>query len=174
MKKPVTLTATPVGGRNVEYCFYVNDGLGWRLVRGYAAARAFDWTPTKAGTYALLVWAREVGSKRMYDVNATLWKFVVKPTVSALTLTSSPEKTAKVGAAVLLTATATGGDTLEYAFFVKNAAGWGTLQPYGDANTCTWTPDTPGVYTLLVWAREKGSDTEWQANGSITRFEVTR
>ncbi len=174
VKKPVTLIASPVGGRNVEYCFYVNDGRGWRLARPYAGARTCAWTPDAPGVYALLVWAREVGSRRMYDVNATIWNYVVKPTVSAVALAAAPEKTAKVGAAVLLTATPTGGDALEYAFFVKSAAGWGTLQPYGDANTCTWMPEAPGVYTLLVWVREKGSTADWQANGSVARFDVTR
>jgi hypothetical protein len=174
VKKPVTLTANPVGGRNVEYCFYVNDGIGWRLVRQYAAGRTCTWTPDKPGTFALLVWAREVGSKRVYDVNATVWQYKVKPTVSAVALKANPELTAKVGAAVLLTATPTGGDTLEYAFFMKGAGGWSQLQPYGLANTCTWAPLEPGLYTLLVWTREKGSTAEWQANGSVVNFLVTK
>lgn len=174
VKRPVTLTATPVGGRNVEYCFYVKDATGWQRIQNYSANRVCTWTPTKAGTFALLAWAREVGSKLMWDVNATIWNYQVKPTISAVALSATPAITVQVNSAVLLTATPTGGDAPEYAFYVKSGTGaCSVLQPYGAANTCTWIPLTPGTYTVLVWVREKGSTIEYQSNASVVNFQVT-
>jgi hypothetical protein len=78
VNQPVALNALPVGGRLVEYRYFVYDGKGWTQLRAYDTDRNATWTPKVPGTYAVLVWAREVGSKQNYDVNGTIWFIPVK------------------------------------------------------------------------------------------------
>ncbi|MHB9131658.1 MAG: hypothetical protein ACYDBB_11290 [Armatimonadota bacterium] len=55
-----------------------------------------------------------------------------------------------------MTATPTGGTSLEYQFDVGIGAPlmWTTVQPFSAAATCTWTPDPAGSYSLRVCARD--------------------
>ncbi len=41
-------------------------------IRGYNLSRTCTWTPAAAGSYILLVWAREVGSLRGYDLTGSV------------------------------------------------------------------------------------------------------
>jgi len=67
---PVVLTATPIGtSAATEHKFWeYADGV-WRVLREYAPGTTVTWQPT-AGTRALQVWTRRVGSPANYEVYA--------------------------------------------------------------------------------------------------------
>jgi C1A family cysteine protease len=69
---PVTLTASATGPTAKEYAFYAYGPSGWEVIRTYATTSSCTWTPTGAGSYTLVVWAREVGSTRSWDCLATM------------------------------------------------------------------------------------------------------
>jgi hypothetical protein len=169
---PMTMTATPVGGRLVEYCFFIGDGNGWRLIRPYALEATCQWTSAEPGDYALLVWAREVNSDKQFEVNATIWKYTITPHLSSVVLSVTPNKSARVNQPLVVTATAHGGKTLEYCFYAKHAEGWELVQPYGPSNTCVWVPIHAGRHTLLVWAREAGTTETWQVKASTLPVSI--
>ena len=58
------------GSTQLEYRYIaLNQSTGvWSLLRDYTTDSDFTWTPTKAATYQLQVWARQVGSSAAYDV----------------------------------------------------------------------------------------------------------
>ena len=76
----VTFTGTAVGASApVEYQFVTyNSSLGWKIARPYAASNAFAYTPP-AGTNAVQVWVRNVGSLAHYDVWASSGFFTITP-----------------------------------------------------------------------------------------------
>ena len=66
---PLTWTAT-TSTPNVEYEVWRYDqGTGWQIVQAYGASATYTWIPdvSDAGTHALQVWVRRVGSSATYD-----------------------------------------------------------------------------------------------------------
>jgi len=67
---PITWSAAASGGHTtgLEYRFLLlNTATGWSVLRDYATSRSVVWTPTVAGTYAVQVWVRSVGSAETYE-----------------------------------------------------------------------------------------------------------
>ncbi len=165
---PITLTAMPIGGVNVEYKFrlgYANaTGWHWSDLRGYGGERTLRWTPGSARAYTVLALAREAGSTSAFQAYASL-PIEVSPRITAVTLNASPAAPQAAVTPVMLSATATGGSRVEYQFSVgyHNATGWHwtILSPYSPAQNCLWLPDYPRLYLLAVAVREAG-----QADGA--------
>jgi Tol biopolymer transport system component/uncharacterized membrane protein len=163
---PVAVTLTPTGGAHPEYRLYAQRtdlaGQAQVVVRDWAASATATWTPTATGTYKLLAVAREQGSTAAYAVYATR-TFVVAAPVAAVSLTVAPAlQPQPTGTPLTLTAAASGGAHLEYAFAagLPDAAGtvqWTALRAFALSPTAAWTPAAPGAYTLRVQVREAGT-----------------
>lgn len=175
IKTPITLTATPTGGSNVEYKFRAGyqDTVGWHWteLNAYSTSNTLRWAPVDVHIYTLIVWAREVGSKKGYDVTGTL-SYRITPQLSAVSLTAVPATPTITHATVALTATPTGGGTVEYKFRVgyQDASGWHwtDIQGYNVSRTANWTPLDARLYTLVIWAREVGSTKSYDVSGTLT------
>ncbi|MEI7831871.1 MAG: Ig-like domain-containing protein [bacterium] len=167
---PVKLTATATDGVTLEYKFYAlynnaNNVQQTELIKDYASSNVVTWSPKLVTNYTSVVaLAREKGKAVPFEQMAEITSYKVVAAVSNLALTALPRSTASIGSSIVLTTTATGGGTLEYMFKAKytGVAGivWFTLQDWGLANICTWTP-TAGqgahAYTIIAYAREKGT-----------------
>jgi hypothetical protein len=59
----VTFAAAALGGvAPYQYQWFVEDASGNnQLARSWSASSAFSWTPTQAGSYGIVVWARSAG-----------------------------------------------------------------------------------------------------------------
>ncbi len=157
---PVAVSAQTVGGANLTYQFWVGDptGTNWTMLRDYSLTNLCTWTPTALGTFPLTIRVREAGSTSLYDLQNHLYYAVSIPALSAVKLATSPVSPQSLNTVITLTATATGGKSVEYRFTAATADGVTTvLRDYAAGNTCTWTPATAGTYTLQVLAREKGT-----------------
>jgi hypothetical protein len=90
--------------------------------------------------------------------------------VSAVSLTSTPARQI-AGRPILLTAQATGGIHVEYLFRIGFKSGegylWSTLRGYAPAPTCSWTPTEARIWSVVVWAREVGHTTNYDAFKSV-------
>jgi PKD repeat protein len=65
----VALTASAVGGYNVNYKFLQRSGNAWSTLRDYGTAPSINWTvPSTPGYYAIRVLARNATSTNAYDV----------------------------------------------------------------------------------------------------------
>ncbi len=75
----VTFTATVIGGTGPwEYKFLTFDGTTWKLLQGYSSQNTFSWFPP-AGTCAVQVWIRAVGSHAYWERFQSTGYFVVNP-----------------------------------------------------------------------------------------------
>jgi Tol biopolymer transport system component len=159
----VTLTATPTGGANVDYQFRAGYKSGtswvWTVVQPYSPATTARWTPEVARTWSLVVYAREGGSTRTYDVYGSA-ALTVYQAPTSVSLVATPVA-GRVGTLATLTATAQGSASVEYKFRrglrVNGTLVWTTLRDYAPGNSCPWTPAAPGDYILAVYARGVGS-----------------
>ncbi len=90
-------------------------------------------------------------------------------TCTAAALTASPISPGPAGASIRFTATSTGCNSPEYAFWINLRGRWTLERNYGSA---AWTWGTsklaPGTYQLGVWARQKGSGKSVEAYGWTT------
>lgn len=156
---PVTLTATATDGANLRYMFRItNNGTTWTTLQTYGVKNTCLWKPATAGTFTLEARVREVGSPTEFDLAQTL-SITVKTPLSKVALTGSLASPSAVGIPVTLTATPTGGATIEYTFRAStdNGTTWTVIRDYTSEPTFTWTPPTPANYLLDVLAREVGS-----------------
>lgn len=177
---PVTLTATPTGGVNIEYkfrCGYQDiAGWHWSDLDVYCATRTCAWSPAEPRTYTLVVYAREQGSAKAYDVYTTYVYRISPQPLTAVALAAVPLAPQVVKTPITLTTTPTGGWKVEYKFRAgyQDAAGWhwSDVQGYGTAQTCTWTPADAHLYTLVVWAREVGHTSTYDVTKTLS-YRIT-
>ena len=171
--QPITLTATGLTSE-YEYRFFTGTGNKWIPCRAYAATNTCTWTPTAPGLYNLLVWARKVGDTRDWEVNASLWNYVVGSAANKVGLSATPATGAKAGAAVTLSAVQSGIKKPEYAFYTSTGSAWTLQRPYAATASASWTPTLAGKYALLVYVREQGSNATYQLSAMIKEFVVAQ
>jgi hypothetical protein len=77
----VTFTANMQTGGPYEYIFWTYDASSgtWTASQAYSTNNSFTWSGISAGTHALQVWARAVGSSAPYERWAQTGLFVVNP-----------------------------------------------------------------------------------------------
>ncbi len=119
------------------------------------------WTPTTTGSYPLSVTAQDgiTGT----EVNALLWDTISGPPLTGVTATPSPASPQQVNSPVTITATATGGTSVQYQFWLYNPSAnpaWSQLQAYSAQASCPGTPVLPGPYLISVTAQDGISGTE--------------
>ena len=100
-------------------------------------------------------------------------------TVSAVSLTALPAAPQPVNTPITLTAVATGnGGQVQYLFRVgySDNAGWhwtNLTTSYTTTASCTWTPLSPGTFTLVVWARIIGHTANYDQYQSLIYQIIT-
>ena len=89
--------------------------------------------------------------------------------LSAVTLNATPSSVV-VNNALLLTATASGGVSLEYQFYRRTGTSWQSLTggKYLPSNTCSYTPTATGAQLFRVNAREVGSTTYFPGEVTVS------
>jgi len=182
---PITFTATPVGGTNVQYQFWLYNPAAspaWQQLQAYSPLATSSWTPSALGSYLLSVTAQD--SITGTQVNDTHWYTVTGVPLTGVTLIASPASPQPANTFVTLTAAASGGTNVQYQFWVYNpiaTPAWSQLQAYSTLATCAWTPAS-GSYLLSVTARDTATGTTVNAllwdmaqtnpqllNGSVTQ-----
>jgi hypothetical protein len=142
------------------------------MVQDYGAGSTYTWTQTGlAGSYNLEVDIRDASSSEVYETVAN--KTYVVQGCTAAGLSANPPNTAAHGTAITLTATSACLGTPNYKFWIQGPNGtWTVVQPYGPANTFTWTPATAGTYHLEVDVRNQGGTDTYEKVANLT-YSVT-
>jgi predicted secreted protein len=160
----ITFTATGIGGVGPrQFKFFVQPSGGSpQMVRDWSTTRTYAWTPTIAGNYTIIVWARSAGVTTDAAQASAQMAFVINtppPTpVTSATLTSNVATPQETGTAITFSAAATGGvGPREFKFFVRQGTGTTQVaQDWSTTATYAWTPLTAASYTVTVWARSAG------------------
>ena len=161
---PITLTATPTGGATMQYQFWVynaNAIPAWSQLQGYSASPTCTWTPSSPGTYLLSATALDTSTSQ--TENDTLWYTVTNPPLSAVSVATTVDSPQLTNTSIMLVAAATGGDNVQYQFWLYNPTAtpsWSQLQAYSTQATYLWTPTAPANYLLSVTARDGNTGVE--------------
>jgi hypothetical protein len=175
---PITWTALGGGAPNVEYKFWLHSGAGgWTLLRDWETGDEVVWTPDRAGTYQLQVWAREVGSAAEYAAWKGAGPFSVTAadgTLVVYAVNADRRLPVAAGTTLAFEAVAGGGaGPIEYQFWLHDGRSWQILRDYSTSPRATWTPSAPGTYNVQAWARRVGSTERYDAWKSTGAFQVT-
>jgi hypothetical protein len=160
----VTFTAGATGGAAPQqFKFLVQPAGGAaQVVQNWSTATTYAWTPTTAGTYTVIVWARSAGvTVDAAQASAQMAYVVNTPPpapVTSAALTSTVASPQNTGTAITLIANSSGGVAPhQFKFLVQPTGGAAqVVQNWSTATTYTWTPATAGTYTVMVWARSAG------------------
>ena len=169
----------------MEYLFRVGytDAAGWvwtNINSSFTTTATCTWTPTAAGSYTLVVWARLIGHTANYDQyqsQAYQVTSAVAP-ITAVAMAVTPTSPQKVNTPITLTATPTGGGgQVQYLFRAgyTDAAGWHWSDinaTYTTTASCTWVPTTAEAYSLVVWARIIGHTANYDQYQMIS-YQIT-
>lgn len=172
----VTFTANVTQGGSggpYEYQFWIYDynTSTWTAQQGYSTTNTWSWAPAASGSYQVLVYARNAGSKAAYEATKYIPYSFISVTPAVGTVTVSGPKTGTVGTGMTFTATAGGGSgSYEYRFWLYDSAAkkWTSMQSYGVGNSWMWTPTTAGTYTVQVYARNVGNNVLYEKTGQLT------
>ncbi|MCM0647406.1 hypothetical protein NBE98_03320 [Clostridium swellfunianum] len=168
-----TFTATATGGTSLLYQFWVYDGAKWTMVQNYSTKNTFIFNPSAIGNYTVAVYVKDVNSTKALDVSTSV-KFSVINTPDPVQLKSfiadkvSPQV---LGTATTFTATATGGTSLLYQFWVYDGAKWTMVQNYSTKNTFIFNPSAIGNYTVAVYVKDINSTKALDVSTSM-KFSV--
>jgi len=171
----ITFTANGSGGSgNYEYKFWLKTNGYWSQMRDYSPTNTWTWNTNgmAAGSYDLLVYARNAGSNAAYDVkNSLVYTLVATAPATGATITPNIVSPRIIGNNITFTATGSGGSgSYEYKFWLKTGGVWITVQDYSGTNTWTWNTNgaTAGAYDVLVYVRNTGSSAASEALSSLT------
>jgi hypothetical protein len=155
----INLTATSSGLTEAEYRFFVKDSDGeLTQLQGYGSSNATTWTPTKTGTYKLIVHGKEKANNvggLGYDVRAEMTYIVIGGKVTSVQVNSDLPTPQQFGKPITFTATSEGSVEPKYKFFVRENGNTTTLQEFSSSDTVSWTPAKSGKYTIIVQAKDK-------------------
>jgi YD repeat-containing protein len=173
----VTFTAAASGGVSPQYRWFVYNSAG-TLVNyspgGYQTSNVFNWgTSNKTvGAYQVVVDSRSTGSAADKEATRTMTYVLAIPPVAAVSLSANPTAPISPGPVVAFTATASGGVSPQFRWFVYNSAG--TLVNYSPGGyqasaLFNWgtSNKTAGDYRVVVDARSTGSAADKEATLTI-------
>ena len=156
---------------NPMYAFWVQypGATSYTLVQQYSSSATFTWKTAAMpqGTYRINVWVRDALSLGAHSnvsgswdaYNAGLLYRLTSGCPSVSEVASPP--TAPAGAAVTVTATASGCPNPRYQFWILSpgASRYTLVQPYSPARSFTWytAGNLPGIYRIAVWSNDSAS-----------------
>jgi len=171
---PVTFTSAASGGSGQYQYRYLLKIPGGTLttVRDYSTTATWNWTTTglSAGTYQVVVHARNVGSTASYETYKSISHVLANP-ASSVTLTPSVASPTSVGTPVTFTSAASGGSgQYQYRYLLKIPGGTlTTVRDYSTTATWNWTTTglSAGTYQVVVHARNVGSTASYETYKSV-------
>jgi hypothetical protein len=177
---PIAFTAVPAGGvAPHQYQWYVYDGVDWNIAATWSSANTFTWTPGVANTrYRISVWVRSAGNTNNYHEAAAETGYAIDPPVAsgrvtAVVMTANQAAPQAPGTTITWVASATGGTSPQYKWFVYDGANWTMAANWSGANTFHWTPTAANAnYRIAVWARTGTSTNDYFEASTETGFAV--
>jgi SpoIID/LytB domain protein len=162
----IKVSGSATGGHEKLYKFWVKDGSEWKVLRNYSTQDYVNWTPESAGDYTLNVHVKDRYSVNAYDSYKTL-NYVIGDSEKVVIdqFNISPDTTTSSGTQVTMNAQASGGNDLQYKFWVynKDKGTWLKVQDYASNNQVQWQASEAGNYQLVVHVKSANSTKSYDA-----------
>ncbi|MGR3766072.1 SpoIID/LytB domain-containing protein [Rossellomorea sp. NS-SX7] len=162
----IKVSGSATGGHEKLYKFWVKEGSEWKVLRNYSTQDYVNWAPKEAGEYTLNVHVKDRYSVNAYDSYKTL-NYVISDSEKVVIdqFNLSPETTTSTGNQVTMSAQASGGNDLQYKFWVynKDKGTWLMVQDYSANNQIQWKAQEAGNYQLVVHVKSANSTKSYDA-----------
>ena len=159
---PLQLTATPTGGASLEYKFYTlyvdaNQKNQMVLIQDYRSQYHLQlYADCRKFLHVRSLCPRTGGNRRLRPLpDGDLYRHSSRQHLTAVSVTPSLASPQPPNTQITFTAVATGGMSVQFQYWLYNAAAnptWSQLQAYSTSATYQWTPATAGNYTISVTA----------------------
>ncbi|HFK1743994.1 TPA: triple tyrosine motif-containing protein [Bacillus cereus] len=180
---PIQLKVTSEGSNEPQYRFYIRDEKDDLItLRKYGSADTATWTPTKPGTYRIIIHAKDKNSSMDFDSRTEVIYKVGAGKVTSVNVTPDKVAPQAAGVPIQLKVTSEGSNEPQYRFYIRDEKdNLTTIQKYGSADTATWTPTNPGTYRIIIHAKDKNSSMDFDSRteviykvaGKVTSVNVT-
>ncbi|WP_312470582.1 Ig-like domain-containing protein [Neobacillus sp.] len=154
----VTLKALAVGSLNPEYRFYISENGSLTTLQEYSSNDTVTWTPTKSGTYKIIVHAKnknKSGANYFYEARTEMNYEVEGNKVTHVSVSTNVTAPQVIGTPITIKASSKGSLDPEYRFYISENGSLTTLQEYRSNDSVTWTPSKSGIYKIIVHAKDK-------------------
>ena len=132
------------------YTYEVSSGSDTTTLKEYTATDKATWSPTKAGTYKVTVYAYNEAKEEVCTTSTT-YK-VLKQTITFRSFKPTSIKNKKT-AKLVVRATVSSG-TLYTRLVIKNTKGKVVkAKAYSKANSLKWKPKKKGTYTVVIYLK---------------------
>ncbi|MFE6014323.1 triple tyrosine motif-containing protein, partial [Bacillus thuringiensis] len=167
---PIQLKVTSEGSKEPQYRFYIRDEKdNLTTLQKYGSADTATWTPTNPGTYRIIIHAKDKNSSMDFDSRTEISYKIETGKVTSVNVTPDKVAPQAVDTPIQLKVKSEGSKEPQYRFYIRDEKdNLTTLQKYGSADTATWTPTNPGTYRIIIHAKDKNSDMDFD-----TRTEVS-
>ncbi|HFK1743993.1 TPA: triple tyrosine motif-containing protein [Bacillus cereus] len=154
---PIQLKVTSEGSKEPQYRFYIRDEKdNLTTLQKYGSVDTATWTPTKSGTYRIIIHAKDKNSSMDFDSRTEVSYKIEAGKVTSVNITSDKAAPQAVGVPIQLKATSKGSEEPEYRFLIRDEKeALTTLQEYDKNETVKWIPTKPGTYRIIVHAKDK-------------------
>ena len=160
--KTVTWTAIAAGGQGpYSYRWSVEVSPDVWVNSPWGSSNTFAWTATGLNpSYRVLVGVRSVWNTSAAPELTAVKPYAIQPPVTSATLTPNLAAPQNLGATVMWTAAAAGGQApYEYQFSVWDGVTWTVIRPWGAGTTWAWTPTAADPdYKVAVQVRSAWND----------------
>lgn len=160
----VVFTASAKGtSNNILYQFWVKDPTGaWASSGEYSNKDTYCVTGNMAGTYTVVVYAKDAQSQNWQAINSICFTFEGSGQPVSLKIIPSVPSPQKAGTAVTFTAHVDGLSSPLYQFWARGPDGtWVSSGPYTNDNTYQLSNTLSGTYSVCVYVKNNGAST-WQ------------
>ena len=149
--KKVTIEATSKGlDGDIVYRFEVENSAGIReTIQGYSAKNIATWTPTKAGTFTLLVRAKDKTTGTIATTEKTFKVTAAPLTIKKLSITKVSKLKRKIAISAL-----GGKGKLKYKYTYKFKGKTKVLKKYSTSKSIKATFKKKGKYVITVFVKD--------------------
>ena len=143
----IRISPDAIGTGQLQYKFWIHDGIAWDIPQDFSSKNYYDWTPKKAGNYRLWVDVKDsTGKVLSKQINYTIdeQKLGIGEIITSL---ASPQP---ANTTIRISPQAVGAGELQYKFWIHDGTKWDIPQDFSEKNYYDWTPTKAGTYRLWV------------------------
>ena len=144
----VKLSANASGGSGtIQYKFVAKKGNNETIIKNYSTTKTVTWTPSVAGEYELLVYAKDSEGNSDYATTSC----TVEESSEEVVITTDKASPQVTGTAIKITAKTKNISNPKYMISIFSYSdGWTTVKKYSTSNEYVWTPKKSGKYKIEV------------------------
>lgn len=130
----------------------IYDGSSWKVLKDFSTQEKAQWTPSKAGTYKILVTVKDVTGRVL--VNS--YNYIINDALVIDNINVNPDSPQLVGANITVNSTSSGGvGTLLTKYMISDGTTEEVIKDYSAEKSFVWQPKKAGVYNITAIVKDE-------------------